>query len=66
MIDYIKPIVVMLIDMSETISHMDLKIIGDMIEHNVPIVIALSKIDLLTDAKEKQKLAMVNAYMNTK
>lgn len=65
MIDYIKPIVVMLIDMSETISHMDLKIIGDMIEHNVPIVIALSKIDLLTDAKEKkQKLAMVNAYMN--
>ena len=65
MIDYVKPIVVMLIDMSESISHMDLKIIGDMIEHNVPIVIALSKIDLITNPKEKkQKIAMVNAYMN--
>lgn len=65
MIDYVKPIVVMLIDMSETISHMDLKIIGEMIEHNVPIIVALSKIDLIKNAKEKkQKLDMVNAYMN--
>lgn len=65
MIDYVRPIVVMLIDMSETISHMDLKIIGEMIEHNVPIVVALNKIDLITNAKEKkQKIDMVNAYMN--
>lgn len=64
MIDYVKPIVVMLIDMSESISHMDLKIIGEMIEHNVPIVIALNKIDLIKNPKEKkQKIDMVNAYM---
>lgn len=65
MIDYIKPIVVMLIDMSETISHMDLKIIGEMIEHNVPIVVALSKADLVTNPKEKkQKMDMVIAFMS--
>ncbi len=65
MIDFVKPIVVMLIDMSETISHMDLKIIGEMIQHNVPIVVALSKVDLVTNAKEKkQKMDMVVAFMS--
>lgn len=65
MIDYVKPIVVMLVDMSETISHMDLKIIGEMIEHNVPIVVALSKSDLVTNPKEKkQKMDLVVAFMS--
>jgi GTPase len=65
MIDFVKPIVVMMIDMSETISHMDLKIIGEMINHNVPIVVALSKVDLVTNAKEKkQKMDMVIAFMS--
>lgn len=64
MIDFIKPIVIMMIDMSETISHMDLKIIGEMIEHNVPIVVALSKTDLVINQKErKQKMDMVIAFM---
>lgn len=64
MIDFIKPIVVMMIDMSETISHMDLKIIGEMIEHNVPIVVVLSKADLVTNEKEKkQKMDLVVAFM---
>ncbi len=64
MIDFIKPIVVMMIDMSETISHMDLKIIGEMIEHNVPIVVVLSKVDLVTSEKEKkQKMDLVVAFM---
>lgn len=65
MIDFVKPIVVMMVDMSETISHMDLKIIGEMIQHNVPIVVALSKADLVTNAKEKkQKMDMVVAFMS--
>lgn len=65
MIDFIKPAVVMLIDMSETISHMDLKIIGEMIQHNVPIVVALSKVDLVTNEKEKkQKMDLVIAFMS--
>ncbi len=65
MIDFVKPIVVMMIDMSETISHMDLKIIGEMIQHNVPIVVALSKADLVTNMKEKkQKMDMVVAFMS--
>ena len=65
MIDFVKPIVVMMIDMSETISHMDLKIIGEMIQHNVPIVVALSKSDLVTNMKEKkQKMDMVVAFMS--
>ncbi len=65
MIDFVKPITVMMIDMSETISHMDLKIIGEMIQHNVPIVVALSKSDLVTNPKEKkQKMDMVVAFMS--
>lgn len=64
MIDFIKPIVVMLVDMSETISHMDLKIIGEMIEHKVPIIVALSKSDMITNQKErKQKMDLVTAFM---
>ena len=65
MIDFIKPITVMLVEMSETISHMDLKIIGEMIEHNVPIIVALSKADLVTNPQEKkQKMDPVMASMS--
>jgi predicted GTPase len=35
-----------------------------MIEHKVPIVVAMSKIDMITNPKEKkQKMDMVDAYM---
>jgi GTP-binding protein len=64
MIDFIKPIVIVMIDMGDNFTHMDLKIIGEMIEHKVPIVVAMSKIDMITNPKEKkQKMDMVDAYM---
>jgi GTPase len=64
MLTFIKPIVVVMIDMTLEMTHMDLKIIGEMIEKRVPIVVALSKIDLMTNPKEKkQKMDMVIKYM---
>ena len=64
MIDFVKPIVIVMIDMADNFTHMDLKIIGEMIEHKVPIVVAMSKIDLIKNPKEKkQKMDMVDAYM---
>jgi GTPase len=64
MLNFIKPIVVVMIDMTLDMTHMDLKIIGEMIEKRVPIVVALSKIDLMINPKEKkQKMDMVVKYM---
>ncbi|MEI7478418.1 MAG: GTP-binding protein [bacterium] len=63
MIDYIKPIVVVMIDMTESMSHMDLKIIGEMIEHKVPLVVVLSKVDLVTPKEQKQKMDIIIKYM---
>lgn len=64
MLSFIKPVTIIMIDMSLDMTHMDLKIIGEMIEKRVPIVVALSKIDLITNPKtKKQKLDMVAKYM---
>jgi len=64
MLSFIKPVTIIMIDMSLDMTHMDLKIIGEMIDKRVPIVVALSKIDLITNPKtKKQKLDMVGKYM---
>lgn len=45
MIDFVKPVVVLLIDVVEGVTHRDLSLLGDLIQLNVPIVVALNKID---------------------
>lgn len=63
MIEFVRPIVVMMIDITESITHMDMKIIGDMIRHNVPIVLVLNKIDLVDKKELEQKMALIMKYL---
>lgn len=63
MLDFVKPIVVMMIDITESITHMDLKIIGDMIRFHVPIIVVLNKIDLVTEKEREQKMALILKFL---
>lgn len=63
MIEFVKPMVVMMIDITESITHMDLKIIGDMIRFNVPIILVLNKIDLVSVKELEQKMALILKYL---
>lgn len=45
MINYKKPIIVILFDLSEWITHRDMTILWEMIKKNLPIIVAFNKID---------------------
>lgn len=47
MIKYIKPIVIILVDIVEWITHRDLSLIWDIIKLDVPIVLAVNKVDAI-------------------
>ncbi len=47
LINYIKPVTVVLIDLVEWLTHRDKTIIGDLIEWKVPIIIACNKADTM-------------------
>lgn len=63
MIEFVKPMVVMMIDITESITHMDLKIIGDMIRFHVPIIVVLNKVDLISQKELDQKMALIVKYL---
>lgn len=63
MIEFVRPTVVMMIDITESITHMDLKIIGDMIRFHVPIIVVLNKIDLITEKEREQKMALILKFL---
>lgn len=63
MIDFVKPTVIMMIDITESITHMDLKIIGDMIRFHVPIILVLNKVDLVEKKELEQKMALIVKFL---
>lgn len=63
MIEYVNPLVIMMIDITESITHMDLKIIGDMIRFHVPIVIVLNKVDMIDKKELDQKMALILKFL---
>lgn len=63
MIEFVKPMVIMMIDITESITHMDLKIIGDMIRFHVPIIIVLNKVDLVSQKELDQKQALILKFL---
>lgn len=63
MIEFVKPMVVMMIDITESITHVDMKIIGDMIRFHVPILIVLNKVDLVDKKELEQKMALILKYL---
>lgn len=63
LIEFVKPIIIMMIDITESITHVDMKIIGDMIRHNVPIVLVLNKIDLVEKKELDQKMELILKYL---
>ncbi len=63
MIEYVKPLVIMMIDITESITHMDMKIIGDMIRFHVPIIIVVNKVDLVSKKELEQKMELIVKYL---
>ncbi|MBP6910341.1 ribosome biogenesis GTPase Der [Patescibacteria group bacterium] len=63
MIQFMKPMIIMMIDITESITHMDMKIIGDMIRFHVPIIIVLNKVDLVTAKELEQKQALIVKFL---
>lgn len=49
MLSYKKPIIVILFDISEWITHRDMTVLWEMLEKNLPIIVALNKIDNISE-----------------
>ena len=54
MLNYKKPILVVLFDVSEWVTHRDMTVLGEMIEKNLPIIVAFNKIDTLDEETLKR------------
>ena len=54
MINYKKPILVVLFDISEWITHRDMTVLWEMLEKKLPIIVAFNKIDLLDEETIKR------------
>ena len=54
MLKYKKPILVVLFDVSEWVTHRDMTVLWEMIEKNLPIIVAFNKIDTLDEETLKR------------
>lgn len=67
MLKYIKPIVIFTIDGSEQISHTDLALFNRIIDMQLPLVVAVTKIDKLTkNETEKIRLSLIHGLTQMK
>lgn len=62
LIEYIKPVVIVLCDLSEGLTHRDKTLIGEIVDKGMPVLLACNKTDLFTPAERKQ--AMLHLQRN--
>lgn len=63
MLKFLRPIVIFLIDATESISHRDMTLLQEINNFGLPVIIGLNKTDLLTEKEIKRMSEQVQAYM---
>lgn len=63
MISWVKPLVVVIVDIEEGLTHRDKSLLGELITQGVPLVVAVNKIDLYEPDIADRKLAQIKHHM---
>ena len=63
MLKYKKPILVVLFDVSEWITHRDMTVLGEMLEKNLPVIVAFNKIDTISENQLKMYQKWLKNWM---
>lgn len=62
MLTFVKPVAVVLIDVSEWVVHRDLSIIGDIIKLNIPMMVAINKVDTITQEEYEKMTKLIQFH----
>lgn len=64
MLHYVRPVVLMMIDIDAGITHRDMSLLGEILQMHLPVIIAGNKIDLLSASVQKQRMEQLVAYID--
>ena len=64
MLQYIRPLVVYVVDGEVGMTHRDMSLIGEIIGFCLPLVVCVNKCDVLSKAVLKERLTQLESYLN--
>ena len=63
MLQYVKPLVVYLVDGDVGMVHRDLSLLGEIVQFGLPVLVCCNKVDLLRSAITKKKIAQMAVFL---